>query len=405
MNNVGQTNHAGSVEPIALETQVAQLAGDLATSFRRVFENIPGAPHKPSALSRTLGISRVTISKLRTAITVDDPAEMLRHIPGPESLRAIARAAEDAGVDPHVASKALASVDAFAKMIRQEFGTRSAFNAAITPVNQSSGARLELANRYQVSMGMRQILGVEADTWLTSMIFSPCPEDPGMLSVTTIHGAIGMRRLRPDADVYFTFGPPHARSIDAFDPSPFPVDLREFCTHEPAPLESSVLAGQLVHRLAHDKLGRKATVDMLAVSHNARGSRRYATPERPRGGLIVFPDVPVKTLICDALLHEDAFPNASPNLMVYNPGGRGPANPADPLRDIDKVDIPERIEHLSQSPSRFTLPEVPRYIDMLDRVGQRIDIDPRRLRVFRLRMAYPVHGFQIVMAFDAPQKP
>jgi hypothetical protein len=357
------------------------------------------------SLARQLGLSRVTVGRLLIAIAKSNPYEALEQVPGPESLRAIARAAAGLGVDARLVSEAIAAADGFAALIRQEFGTRGAFNAAISTQRPELMRRFEHASRYQVHMGMRQILGVAADTWLTCMLFAPSSDDPDWLSVTAIHGALAMRRLRPDVNVYFTAGPPPQLASRPSDLARIAIDLRQFCTHEPARLETHEAGGQLVYRLAHDRLGRRATVDMLGVDHNPRGSPRYATPQRPRGGLVVFPDVPVKTLICDALLHDDVFPGATPELIVYNPGARGPANPADRRRDIDRIEVPESIHALGKLSERFAVLEVPRYEGMLARVCAEIGQDLASFRTFRLRMAYPVHGFQIVMAFDAPPKP
>ncbi len=395
----------GQVESAGLYAALGPLGNELADAYRRLLAAIPGAPHTPTALARQLGLSRVIVSKLVNALARSDPYEILDQVPGPESLRAITRAAAEFGLARDLIAPADRAVDAFATRIRDDFGTRSALSAAVTTQSPQSRFRFERASRYQVFLGLRQILGVEAKTWLTSMMFVPAPDDPARLAVTTIHGALAMRRLRPDVNVYFTFGPPPQATPEQHDVSRPPIELREFYTHPPAPLESQLIGGQLVHRLAHNRLGRRAAVDMLAVGHDARGSQRYATPQRPRGGVVVFPDVPVKTLICDALLDDDVFPGATPELVVYDPGSRGPANPADRARDIDRVVIPERIEALDKAESRFDVPEVPHYRAMVTRVCAQVRVDMARLRVFRLRMQYPVHNFQIVMAFDAPPQP
>jgi len=384
--------------------RIRELGSDLGGAFRALFGSVPGSPHRPSALARDLGLSRVIVSRLLGAIECDDPFEVLERVPGPDSLRGVTSAACVAGAPEGEAGSADDAVDRFASMIREEFGTRAAFNAALSSHRPEMQKRLVLAGRYQVYQGMRQILGVEADTWLTSMMFVPSSDDKDAIDVTTIHGALGMRRLRQDVGVHFSFGPPGREDAEE-GISRGAVDLREFYSHEPAPIESAMQGGQLVHRLAHDRLGRQSTVDMLAVSHNANGSHRYATPERPRAGVIVFADVPVRTLVCDALVHEDVFAGSVPELMVFNPGSRGPANPLDQSRQIDRVDVPELIESLSSSAEQFALDEVPRYGEIVGRVCEQLGQDPSRFRVHRLRMSYPVHGFQFVMAFDAPQKP
>jgi hypothetical protein len=405
VSNASTAHVFGNVDPARLHTRVRPLGNDLSDAFRRLFEAIPGAPHRPTLLARQLGLSRVTVSKLLNAIARPNPYEVLEQVPGPESLRALTRAASGLGVAARHVDEANRVIDSFASLIRHDFGTRSAFNAAITPQRPESKRRFENANRYQVYMGMRQILGVEADTWLMCMLFAPVPGSDDLITVTTIHGALGMRRLRPDVGVYFTFGPPPQLASEPPDISRSPIGLQEFYTHDPAPFETHMAGGQLIHRLAHDRLGRRATVDMLAVCQDARGSRRYATPDRPRGGLAMFPEVPVKTLICDALLYDGVFPGAQPELLVYNPRSRGPANPDDRLRDIDRIEAPEHIQALGKADDRFIVPEVPKYDEMITQVCSQIRHNPSRFRVFRLRMVYPVCGFQVVMAFGKPPKP
>lgn len=401
-----RTQGPGSADPDRLTARVGPVGRALSDALRRLLDALPGAPHRPSQLARQLGLSRVTLGRVRNAIACTSPTEVLEQVPGPESLRALARAAANVGVAPACVAAAHAAIDAFAELIRRDFGTRGAFNAAITPERPASKRRFEHASRYQVYMGMRQILGVEADTWLTCMLFTPAPDSDEYLSVTTLHGAVGMRRLRPDVHVYFTFGPPAQVACGARDVSRSAIDLREFYAHTPAPLETHEAGGQLVHRLAHDRIGRQATVDMLAVGHHAHGSRRYATPERPRAGVVVFPDVPVKLLVCDALVHADVFPSAQPELIVYNPGSRGPTNPTDARRDIDRVPVPEQIEARGAVvDDSFDVDEIPNYRAMVAHVCRHIGHDPTRFRVFRLRMVYPIYNFQVVLAFDPPRRP
>lgn len=388
-----------------MDARIRPVAEGLSRAMRRLMDSIPGAPLGPTPLSRRLGINRVIASRLQNALACEDAYEVLHRVPGPESLRVVMQAAGRLGVRDDILEDANQAIEDFSQLIRADFGTRGALNAAISPHNEGLQRQFEHASRYHIFKGMRQVLGVEADTWLTSMIFTPSPRDDSRLSVTTIQGAIGMRRLRPDAQAYFTFGPPFQGPDEEHDLSRSPVGLEEFYTHAPADLESHVAGGQLVHRLAGRSLGKRAVVDMLAVSHDALGPLRYATPKRPRGGIVVFTDIPAKTLICDAILHESVFPGADPLLKFYKPGTRGPADPNDPLRDIDRIEFPERVDALGTRADRFGVPEIPRYDEMVRRVFGQIGHAPDAFRVYRLRMAYPVPGFQSVMAFDAPPTP
>ncbi|MCA9312478.1 MAG: hypothetical protein KDA21_14790 [Phycisphaerales bacterium] len=393
-----------SVENEAL-SQARRVAEGLGDALRDLVDAIPGQPHKPTSLARRVGMNRVTASKLLNGIGRDDPFEVLQQIPGPESLRSLTDAARHMDVPPGIVEQAARHIDDFAELIRAQFGTRDALNAAISSASESLLKRFHEGSRYDIFKGIRQLRGVEANTWLTSMIFSPAFDDDNAVAVTTIHGALGMRRLRPDVGVYFIFGKPYHAPGDEPDPSQSPVALHEFYENDPAPLVTELSGGKLIHRLTHDELGKQAIVDMLAVSHSPKGSGRYAPPNGSRRGVAIFPDIPVRTMVCDALIHRDIFPGSEPELLVYNTGVRGPANPNDPTRDIDLMEVPESIEVVPDDDERFHLTEVPRYQSMVERVFGRIGHDLSDFRLFRLRMAYPVHGFQFVMAFDAPDQP
>lgn len=385
------------LETKQLDVEVRSVGRDLSAGLKGLIAAIPEGPYGPSALARRVDVHRVIASKLLNTIERTDPYEVLHRIPGPDSLRAVARGAARLEVAEPKVQAAQDAIERFSALIKR-FGTRSALNAAIISNNTGAQLQFEHSSRYLVYNGMRQTLGVEAEAWLTTMIFVPSKADESFLDSVTIHGALGMRRLRPDVNVYFTFGPPDSATEE--DPSASPISLEAYYTNAPAALDTHVSNGQLVHRLANDTLGKHAVTDMLAVSQQSRAARRHATPDRPRRGLAIFADVPVKTLVADVLVPQDVFADSVAELIVYNPGARGPANPNDPSREIDRVEVPEQIEALGKHPERFTLAEVPNYADMVARACAPLGRDPSEFRVHRLRMAYPIHGFQYVLAFS-----
>ncbi len=396
-----------TTELVSPETSaIAPLGEELRESFDALIDAVADGVRRPSALARELEVNRVIVSRLLNALKRDDPLELIQHLPGPESLRSIADgAALKSGVSNELIGEVNDRIDRFGALIRERFGTRGALNAAISDDNDELRKRYEESARYEVYNGMRHLLGVEAETWLTSMIFSPSHEDDELLEITTLHGALAMRRLRPDTPVRFTFGAPYPNGNSMPDPLESPIALQQFYANEPAPLQTEVRDGKLVHSLSPaSHLGKNAIVDMLAVSHDPRGSRRYATPDRRLGGAALFHDVPVKTLHCDALVHESVFPKATPQLIVYNPGARGPANPNDPSRDIDRIEVREPVRVLHCDPTELEAPGVPNYPSMLGRVFETIGERPEAYRVFRVRIAYPVQGFQYVLAFEAPER-
>lgn len=388
-----------------VERQVGPIGLELRSAWRRLIGEIPGSPHSPTVLSRQMQVNRVIVSKLVNALARENVFAFLQQVPGPESLRTLASAAEGLGASREAMEHAREATERFGQLIRREFGSRGSLHAAIAPKGAELRRRVEHSSRYNVFLGMREIRGVEADASVTGMVFAPSAPDGEMLAVTSIQGVVGMRRLRTDVEVYFTSGPPSQWPERAGGLVGGAVEIADLLENEAASLDTREVNGQLVHRLAHSRIGKDEVVDMLSVSHAARGARRYATPERPRGGAVTFPDVPVRAMVFDVLLHADVFPGAEPELLVYNPGPRGPANPADRMRDIDLVQVPERIERVDSKATRWQVPEVERYEAILRRVCAAAGVDADATRHYRLRMQYPVSGFQYLMAFAAPARP
>jgi len=388
------------------ELQLAEgVAKDLQASLGAFLDSIPGVDRRPSALARAVGVNRVIASRLLNALKRDSPLEVLQGLPGPESLRSIVLGArENRAVPPEPADRADASIAQFASLIRECFGTRGALDAAISGDSDAGRKRFEESARYEVFNGMRRVLGVEGETWLNTMIFAPSP-DPEAVSVTTLHGVLGLRRLRPDTPVRFSLGAPYSgKDTTADGRFASRIDLEEYCVNQPAALVTEERGGLLVHRLASRDVGKDTAMDMLAVAHEASGARRYASPDRRLGGAAIFPDIPVRTLIADVFVHDEIFPDALPELVVYNTGVRGPANPNDPSRDIDRVSATERIEALDRPIDELEVAGVTDYAAMLGRIFEDVWEQTDGYRLFRLRVPYPVLGFQYVVAFEAPEK-
>lgn len=391
-------------KPTSTHPDVEGTAHALVGSLRAIVETTSPQPPSPTYLANQLGLSRVTVSKLLGSLDQSTLFDTLERIPGPDSLRDFVKSTVRINTSSELINNALTSIDRFETLIRDHFGTRDALHAAIGSQSAALRSRIDMSARGDVFKGLRQVLGVEAETWLTSMIFVPHASDAEWASVTTIHGALGMRRLRPDAEVYFTFGPPYHEPGTEPELSKSPVSLQEFYTNEPANLEVSMSHGQLRHRLVGDRLGKDAKVDMLAVSHAVRGSRQYAAPESKLRGVSIFVDTPVRMLVADAIVHKNLFPASEPELFVYNPGARGPANPNDPSRNADRVITAEPVVNVPHGSARFEVDEVPHYRGMLESVSRQIGCALSDFRVHRLRLAYPVPCFQHVIAFQAPER-
>ena len=378
------------------------LAREMAEGLGALVDALPESARGPSALARTLGVGRVPVSRMLGAIRRDPGAEILAMLPGPETLRQIVQGAARQGVDAPIVARAAGCVERFDESIRA-FGTRAAFDATVSVSEPGALERFEQAGRYQVFKGMSQVLGVEAETWLSAMILTPTPGRDIALDVTAVHGALGMRRLRPDVTVSFTYGAPHEAVGTPGGSFDLALDLSPFYTRDPAPLRSLERGGKVIHEFCPDQVGKHAVFDMLAGVHAPAHSKRYRDEKRTKRGVVVVPDVPVQTMVVDLLVGAGVFPGLDPEVYLYNNVARGPADVEDHARLHDRITPPVRPEPID--PEELSLESLPRYKELLARVCSRINYDPSDLRGWRLRVPYPLYGFQWVLAFDAPDGP
>jgi hypothetical protein len=397
--------HDSGKPPAAIAEKIKKVGTDLAESIRTVIDAVPGRPNRPNQLARELGLNRAISSKVLSAAAKKDPFEVAHLMPGPEPLRSLLRAAAARDVDRALIARAEHAVTRFEELISREAGTRGALDAIISSSLPGARDKLELASKYRIFKGMAQLMGVQAEAWVTSMLIHPTNNDPLHHDVAPIHGALGLRRLRPGVPVSFAFGRPRSNG-GGEDAAIGSMPLEQFYTRPAATLIADQEGETLIHRLAGDALGPHAAVDMLAADHHRGGMARHAPPgKRGKRGTAVVPDVPVKTLVYDMLLHEDAFPGAEPALLIYDIGLRGGADVNDPARDVDRRDVLESIEFLGRDVRRFHAPEIPRYVEMLEYVCAELNWDPAAFRGYRCRVQYPIRGWQVCMAFDAPPAP
>ena len=394
-----------------LLTRVAAVGEELGTCLRAILDALPEAPRRPNQLGRLLGVNRDISSKVLRAAEKRDPLEVVHVAPGPEPLRTLVRAAASHGVDEALQQRTEAAIARFDQLIRADAGTRDALDAIIAASLPSVRGKFELASKHSVFKGMSQLRGVQAEVWLSATLVHPAANDPMRHDIALLHGALALQRLRPAVTLKFTYR--EIETVDGemqdvtIDDQPLgAMSLEPFLTNPPARLRAE-RAGKVVnYTLADDRIGPSALSDMLVVDHHSAVLDRYGDPAtRSKKGTFVTPDIPVKTLVFDAFLHEDVYPGADPELAIYETAAEGIAWVNDPTRDIDRMDLGESIEFLGRGATRFTTQHVPRYTDMLRTVCREYDWDLDAFRGYRCCIQYPVHGWQVCMSFQPPVKP
>lgn len=405
----GGPSPAPSASSERLSARLREVGSGLLGALQAVLAALPDAPLRPSTLVSSLGVNRAVASRVLGGTAQSDPLAALHQLPGPEPLRKLLKAAGRRGVSAELIGHAQKAVADFDALIRSEAGTRPALDALLSASLPDARERFELASKYSVYKGLSQLKGAQAESWIGAAVLVPSASDPGRLDLTWLNSAVAMRRLRPGVSVRFSYRhrrPDDAQAAAASEGPEGVVSLEQFCTHPPARLEARHVGDTIHFTLPDDLLGPAKVADMFVVDHHPAAMTRYSDLAAPRrSSLFVDPPIPVATLVFDVLLHEDAFPGAEPELLIYDTGYEGIANVNDRDRDLDRMDIAEHVEYLGRDASGLQISELPRYGEVLAHLAERFGWDLRGFRAYRTRIQYPVHGWQVCLAFLPPPRP
>ena len=362
------------------------IAEEMRRALKAVFDGLSVGGSSPTEVSRALDLSRVMVSRTMGALKKPEPSEMLTSIPGPETIRSIVRASRQGGVDEAQVVVALRAIDEFDALIRGRYGTRSAFNAALSGKNEQAREKFEQSSRYEVYKGMSQIVGAQSKLWLTTMMLVPNRENPSGIDIFTIHGTSGLRRLRPESPVRFVYGVPPEHVTLRQSPQRAEGALGSFFRYRPAPLSVHQENGQIINTFEPDIAGKSALYDMFAEVSIPNGSNRYASNGRTMRGTTVIPDIPVITLVSDVILCDDVFAGIKPELFIYNTMPRGGADIEDPKRDVDRIRTDDRIVDLGIGGANLGITEFPKYTRMIEYLCKKTGRPISSIRTHRVQV-------------------
>ncbi|MGD8451309.1 MAG: hypothetical protein PVJ57_05770 [Phycisphaerae bacterium] len=381
----------------------------LVRAIGAAIDAVPGDPHGPAELARALGIDRVLASRVLKASHHKDPIAALHLMPGPDPLRRFIRGARKRGVPAGVVQSAEEAVQDFDDFIRKEAGGRSALDAMISTWLPERRAAFELRRKQSIFRAISQLKGAEVDLYMCTTLLHPSA-DGEHLDVAWLRGLIGLHRLRPNIKLRFATRritrDDNRRQPQTLDGEPLDgltgLRLDAFCS-QPLPRIEVDCVGESVHYvLAEDGFGPRDAHDVVLVEVYMCEMRRTIPREiQPKRHVYAGASVPAKVLLFDALVHKDVFAGRDPSLLFYDTSYWGVADPNDPTRDADRLELSETIQPLGWGMDKFRSSEEPRYAEILQTICRKLGWSSEDFRGYRCRVEYPLYGSQTVMVWDS----
>ncbi len=395
-----------------LEEQIAIVCADLVDSVRATVESLPARPAGPQALATVLGVDKVLASRVLKATRTADPMAAAHAMPGPEPLRRLVRAAEKHGAAEAAVSAASAAIDRFEALIQIKLGDRGTLDTILSAWVPEARREFELRRKQMLFRGMSQLKGAQADVLVATVFVAPSVQ-PDRLDVVWLTGVVRLQRIRPGVRVKLTTRR-LVESMAARQPVSMggkPVEqgegllLTDFCSHPVPILEVHRVDETVAYVLGDGPFGPGSEATLFFGEVNRGELPRYLPRDSTRlSYFFAEVNVSAKVLQFDAVVHRDLYPSAGPQLRIYDTAFEGIANVNDPSRDLDRLDLLERVETIGEGLPLLRSGDVPRYHDLVGQTMAGLGWSAGRFRGYRCRVDYPVYGSQVTLAFEPERR-
>ncbi len=396
-----------------LEQRLSHAAERTRDTLEAVIDQVPVAVKKPAEFQRVLKLDRSLSSRLLRAVQLNDPLASLHRMPGPHGIRLLLNAARKKQVDEKLIARAARALEELENLVTTEIGDWQDLSTAITGWLPDAREPFDMGNRQIAFKAMSNIKGITAGAEIAVTFIHPSRDGGDWVDRAGITGLCGLRRLRPGTPMVVMHGhsiapPPGAQRTsllgEPIDPAHGPALIREFTSRPSPKFDVQVEGDYFFYVLRGDGVGLHSKVDMFFgdVTRKRYPACREVSAQPATPGAVV--DIPVRALIVDVLVHEDVWPGVEPDLRMYDTSGRGVANPMDPFREMDRIDVQESVQGMGTNVSRFRTKEFAQYVDMVRFVCKKLGWDTDRFRGYRCRLTYPVYGTEVSMVFAPPAR-
>jgi hypothetical protein len=395
--------HSQSDSP---EAALALASRRLQADLRKVVG--PMADAGPVLAAKKWGVDKVLASRLLKALRTEEPLAFLHRLPGNEPLMRVVRKSAKLGAPAEQIEAIESRLSDLDSLVRDIAGDRSALETLLSGWVPDMRREFELRRKQSLFRAMSQLKGAEATTQLAAVLLHPSAT-PGFIDIVWVSGFLGLRRLKFGANVRFATrrvisdnATRHPTALSGDSASDLTqMLLPEFCSR-PVPSLHVRTTGNVVHyTLADNGVGPRSAVDLVACEVNRAELPRVLPKDTTRKSF-VYAEVstPAEALLFDVVIHQSLFTKAAPELRLYDTSFEGVANPNDPQRDADRLDLADSLESLGVGLAKSRSTAVPIMHPLLSRVCQSLSWKGDEMRIYRTLTDYPVYGSQVTVILE-----
>ncbi len=386
------------------EAEAAKAVDELRLASRAILAGLSGGPSTAAELASYFGLSRKLGWQVWTMAAASSAAEAVGVIPGRGALAQFLRAAREHAVSGALILQLEDAIRGLEALAEVHAGDRSSLDTLLQAIAGAKGDVVPEATLRTAYRANSDIFGIQVETCFLTTILWP-GADPSRADVASLHGRVGLRRLRPNAPCVWTEfvcrGQTEEDSSVAHS-SPLVQDaeaqgaltpmIPEFCS-KPIPFMrvqaprggASLRAVELIE----GPIGDTGTTTCITGEIIRNGTSRYAKPDGPPIYISAHLDTPTRLFIGDLLVHRDLATSIELDAGALRASMEDRAEPRR-IRGPERLSVTCAFERIGAGLASVKLREVSRYTELIDWTCRELSWDARQLEVYRLRVSYPV---------------
>lgn len=406
----GAVRAGGKDADTGFEPEASAVLGELRSAVAELLASAPAPTGSCAEVESALGIDAMLAWQVLRIARVTDPFAAGIKVPARVSMGKLMKAAARRRVPEGVLGRVSRAYEGYERLVAEHAGSRAEFELMVSAYSPEAREKAELTAKESVFKGMSQLKGVMAEADFTSMFWYPSTE-PTKADTALVEGHVGIRRVRPGSPILFsdaTFGTQSTLTTltGAAVESGRDALIPEFST-SPLPAFNQHRAGNVVyHSVSGEEVGLRSTIDLVRGTVRHGSKSRYRQRPGHYAGMIEILELPTKRLTVDCFVHEEVFPGVWPELAVYDTATNGVVTQFnDPSREHDRVHLLDVVRPLGTGFGQAKLTHVPRYVEMLEYLCDRLSLRPAQFRGFRLDVQFPIYGTEYMIGFRLPDPP